>query len=246
MPGSAVSKRVATVLEQKYTMNPGTTLYGQSICPDEINNEHDDLATLMTEHWGEVFPMGGIGGAPYVGKTGFGAFASHVPDGGDILIMFGPHCGVSSSGELGKYLRVGQSCESSACGAVLAAYGAAKAGEVDLNAPWDTDDMQQSWLRERVAVRIDEIEASEEPLSALAAASYEIVEEKMRNIINPEWNGPDSGKLVLLGGVQINMPEPFEDHYQPLFFKLMGKGGAPDVCLLDELNTANVYKAPNL
>ena len=49
------------------------TIYGQSICPDEINNERDDLGSTMAEYWGEVFPMGGIGGNPYVGKTGFKA-----------------------------------------------------------------------------------------------------------------------------------------------------------------------------
>ena len=34
----------------------------------------------MASYWGECFPMGGIGGAPFVGKTGFGAFSAHVPD----------------------------------------------------------------------------------------------------------------------------------------------------------------------
>ena len=73
------------------------TIYGQSICPDEINNEKGDLATLMADHWGECFPMGGIGGAPFVGKTGFGAFSHHVPDDGHIIILFGPHIAISDS-----------------------------------------------------------------------------------------------------------------------------------------------------
>ena len=94
------------------------TIYGQSICPDEINNEKGDLATLMADHWGECFPMGGIGGAPFVGKTGFGAFSHHVPDDGHIIILFGPHIAISDEGELGKYLREGQVHESTACGAV--------------------------------------------------------------------------------------------------------------------------------
>ena len=80
LPGIAVMKRTAAVLKAQHGMDPDNTIYGQSICPDEINNEKGDLAEIMKEYWGEVFPMGGIGGAPYVGKTGFGAFAHHVPD----------------------------------------------------------------------------------------------------------------------------------------------------------------------
>ena len=80
LPGIAVQKRSSAVLLEKFGLGGENTIYGQSICPDEINNEKGGLADLMKEYWGEVFPMGGIGGSPYVGKTGFGAFASHVPD----------------------------------------------------------------------------------------------------------------------------------------------------------------------
>ena len=62
-----------------------------------------------------------------------------------------------SEGVLGKYLRLGQSEESGACGAVLAAYDSACqcGGE---QGPFDMDDMQQSWLKKRIGDRIDEIE----------------------------------------------------------------------------------------
>ena len=84
LPGIAVLKRTTAVLKSKYDMDGDNTIYGQSICPDEINNEKGDLADIMKEYWGEVFPMGGIGGAPFVGKTGFGAFSHHVPEGGKV------------------------------------------------------------------------------------------------------------------------------------------------------------------
>ena len=93
LPGPAVVARTK-LLEKMYGMTPENTIYGQSICPDEINNEKGDLVTLMADHWGECFPMGGIGGAPFVGKTGFAAFSHHVPDDGHVLILFGPHVGV--------------------------------------------------------------------------------------------------------------------------------------------------------
>ena len=80
IPGSVVRDRSVHVVS-KFGLTPENTIYGQSICPDEINNEKGDLSSLMIDHWGEVFPMGGIGGVPFVGKTGFGAFSAHVPSG---------------------------------------------------------------------------------------------------------------------------------------------------------------------
>lgn len=81
---------------------PKNTIFGTSICPDEINNEAGDLASLMKEHWGEVFPLGGIGGAPFAGKTGFRALSQHVPDDGHVLVLFGPHVAISAEGEIGE------------------------------------------------------------------------------------------------------------------------------------------------
>ena len=101
LPGSVILERTVSELEP-FGLDGENTLYGQSICPDEINNEKGDLADLMITHWGECFPMGGIGGVPYVGKTGFGAYSAHVPKDGHLVILFGPHIGISSAGELGK------------------------------------------------------------------------------------------------------------------------------------------------
>ena len=67
-------------LDPLFGLTPQNTIYGQSICPDEINNEKGDLASMMGDYWGECFPLGGIGGAPFVGKTGFAAFSHHVPE----------------------------------------------------------------------------------------------------------------------------------------------------------------------
>lgn len=65
----------------KHGINGDNTLFAQSICPDEINHECGDVTNLFQEHLGEVFHMGGLAGLPFTGKTGFGAFAAHVPNG---------------------------------------------------------------------------------------------------------------------------------------------------------------------
>ena len=43
-------------------------------------------------------------------------------------------------------------------------------------------------------------------------------------IVNTDFG---SGHLVLLGGVQINLPYPYEDHFEPLLFRVLAKGAAP-------------------
>ena len=45
--------------------------------------------------------MGGLGGIPFVGKSGYGAFASHAPENGHIFIGYGPHVGITEEGEIG-------------------------------------------------------------------------------------------------------------------------------------------------
>ena len=54
-----------------------------------------------------MFPLGGLAGFPFTGKTGWGAFSSHCPEDGHIVIMFAPHVGVDCDGNVGKINRPG-------------------------------------------------------------------------------------------------------------------------------------------
>ena len=93
----------------KRGFTPENTLFGDSSCPDEINHDdHDeDISLLFHDRWGEIFPLSGLGGVPFTGKTGWHAFSSHCPRDGNIVILFAPHVGVDSTGEVGKVLRKG-------------------------------------------------------------------------------------------------------------------------------------------
>jgi hypothetical protein len=238
LPGEIIVRKMAEAL-RKFGLTPENTIYGQSLCPDEINCEKGGMAYSLTEYWGECFPMGGIGGAPFVGKTGFMAFSHHVPENGNVVVVFGPHIAVSESGELGKHKREGQRSESTACGAILAAYAALK----DVNGAYvprvidsDDHDMQQDWLKNKFGERLDHIRSAKEPTLALIYEAYKCVEEKMLTIVN---NNFGSGKLVLLGGIQINVPQPYKDHFQPIMFKVISKDGS-QVDLLAELSLDHV------
>ena len=38
----------------------------------------------MVKRWGEGFALGGLGGLPFAGKSGFRAYLHHVPDSGEL------------------------------------------------------------------------------------------------------------------------------------------------------------------
>lgn len=203
-----------------YGVKPKNTIYGQSICSDEINNEKGQISTLMTNYYGKVFPMGGIGGAPYVGKTGFGAFSAHVPDDGHVVVLFGPHIGFSPSGDAAKFLRTGQAKVSTACGAVVAAYNQINAGGVSD----DPQDMEQSWLRRKLSAHAGAVGKSSSPMIDLVMKAYQEIESEMLDIVNTNY-GP--GNLVLIGGIQINMPYPTPGYFLPLHFSIRSASSGP-------------------
>jgi hypothetical protein len=220
MSGPAMMRMVLGTL-RPYGLRPGNVIYGQSICSDEINNEDSQISSLMSTHWGNVFTMGGLGGAPYVGKTGFAAFSHHVPRDGHVVVLFGPHIGLSPDAETGKFLRKGQDETSTACGAAIAAYSQCMAGEKMVS---DSRDMEQSWIREGLAPHCGKIQESCSPMVALVKTHYEIIEQEIFDIISTKFG---SGNLVLIGGIQINMPYPLPGFFKPLHFSIQSASSPP-------------------
>jgi hypothetical protein len=74
-----------------------------------------------------MFPLGGLAGFPFTGKTGWGAFSSYCPNDGNIVILIAPHVGIDHTGCIGKVTREGQDHATSACGAAIGALGALEA-----------------------------------------------------------------------------------------------------------------------
>jgi hypothetical protein len=102
------------------------TLFASSVCVDEINHFDSSLNNRLKEFWGECFYMGGLGGIPFIGKVGFGAYSAHIPKGGSLFIFFAPHVGVTPDGKIGYYARDGQDHHDKACGAAIGALGQLK------------------------------------------------------------------------------------------------------------------------
>jgi len=228
-----VARRTKRLLSRQYGFKQENVIYGESTCPDEINHEDCSIGSYMQQDWGEVFQMGGIGGCPYVGKFGYKAMLAHAPDNGNVVILFGPHVGISPSGEVGKFSRIGQKKLSTACGAAIAAFNAGKSG--DFSDQGDQD-IQQSFLKERLGIQAGEIAQAENPMAELAHRAYLLVEQMMIDIAQPP---EEFGHFALIGGIQLNMPEPFNEYFLPLTFQVSSKDATGHHRFEDLLPTFN-------
>lgn len=236
--GKYILDRTTKLLHEMGLDDSELTLFGQSICPDEINHYENSITVLFTKYMGEVFHLGGLGGVPFSGKTGFKAFSSHVPDGGNLFILFAPHIGLSDSMVLGKFSRLGQESDGSACGAACGALShcnnCAAAGEIPkaCDAAFlgsNPDDYQMNTLIAEVNSKREGIMAKltvNEQQAELARQIFEISKAKIDRIVDTDFghgHGKKS-KLILLGGIQINMPHPMPDHFEPLMFEIRSQG----------------------
>lgn len=216
----------AAVTARGYT--PDNTLYAQSICPDEINHANGDVPHLFSSFFEECFHLGGLAGIPFTGKTGFGAFSHHVPDEGHCFILMAPHVGVSASHKLGSYTRLGQhGKEGAACGAAV---GAWKHCCINHETPClvaNYADYQMTYIihethkrRDAILAKTDECDRQAE----LVKQTWEIGKHMLDSIISTDF-GCDKSTLLVLTGIQINMPSPHKDYFQPLTFDLHRKDG---------------------
>ncbi len=220
VPSSVALDKVNTILFNS-GFTPTNTLFACSVCVDEINHEEDDITCLLKSSWGECFYLGGLAGVPFVGKTGFGAFSHHCPEDGNLFILFAPHVGISPNGEIGKYAREGQSGLDSACGAAVGAWKTICANPPVVGEVLDSDSMmfdhldyQFQWIISQLRNHFPVISTAENAQAAIARAMYEVIQE----FIDKISHSTSSGRLVVLGGIQINMPKPSEDFFQPLVF----------------------------
>jgi hypothetical protein len=183
---STMIQKVATTLG-RHGFNRANTLFGSSVCPDEINSKPGkslaaQFQASLTDQNGQ-FTLGGLGGIPFVGISGMGAFLSHTPTNGKVVIMFGPHVGISDDGLVGKVERLGKEKLSGSCGAALGALGAIKA--------------------EREAKAKEEAAANEAPL-ALAPVPVPVLVQPP----SPPPPAPSPSKQLYFGGKYVTLPKP--------------------------------------
>lgn len=232
----------STLASRGYT--PENTLLATSTCPDEVNSKSGEMVDLMKKRWGEAFTLGGLSGIPYVGGAGFQAYSHHVPDGGNMLVVFAPHVGVDFDGTVGKLKRPNQEGLSSACGAAVGAFKAIKAQAAadaaagTIEPVSDYFDAQINFIVLKLKRRLEELGAAPDAIAYVTYQMYQIVREFMIDATA----GPETGKtgvwqnanqLTILGGIQINRAKG-GDRFMPLMFQTRTQAKGSTVDLYEE------------
>lgn len=197
------------------------TLVAFSLCSDEVNRPLEDV---FYGWYGEHFNLGGLAGFPFSGVTGFGAMASHIPDGGSCLLVYGPHVGIDSDGNVGKVDRKGKSKSGSCCGSAVAAskyITAVYLGNAErVGPPADAVDAQQNYVSAMLLPYGERVTNAADPMVELPFATYEPIDGMMERIVKKAGGKVGGGKIALLGGLQINTPRGLSDYFLPLRFDI--------------------------
>jgi len=214
---------------------PANTLFGHSVCADEVNNRKEQLVPLMVDRWEEGFALGGLGGLPFAGKSGFGAYLHHVPDEGKLLVLFAPHVGIDEIGTVGALRRDGQAKVSSACGAAVGAYKALQKAKKAAADPLPVLEVENSReydpelknIVDLLAPRLEGIEESADSISFLTYQMYGIIRELITAEILEQKDLFDSAtEVAVVGGIMINRRKG-GDFFQPLSLESQKRGETP-------------------
>ena len=243
MLSSDTDKAIARTLGKR-DFTPDNTLFAHSICSDEVNNRKEQLIPLMVNRWKEGFFLGGLGGLPFAGKSGFGAYLHHVPDKGKLLIIFAPHVGIDADGRVGVLQRDGQASVSTACGAAVGAYKALQAKKKSPVDPLlileslkkEDDDLFDPQIKEIVGLLAPRLQGIEDSADSVAFVTYQmfaIIRDLMYSIIQQTADLHDyAAEVSVVGGIIINRRKG-GDFFQPLSFETC-KNGEPPVDLFEE------------
>lgn len=205
MGADQLIRRVLSVIDEQWSVEAGRVLFADSICADDINSIQapDAMADMLGP-----FRLGGLNGFPFTGPTGMGAYAHHVPDDGVMFVLYGPHIGVSRSGEVGVMLRPGQTGNSACCGAATAALG--KLDQLQAGTTNELD-FQQNAIEQMLLGEKDRIQKASNQMIAATEVVYDKTTERLRQIVSmTKFPCP---RLVLVGGMVIN-----GDHDMGMFF----------------------------
>lgn len=176
---------------------PDDTLVALSICRDEMTQRFSHEVDLR---WGPPFAIGGLGGFPSGGSTGWAACLSHVPDQrrGKLLAIGLAHVGIEPDGSAGTYHRPWMNGSAPTCGAlgaILGSWDQAAANE-------DLSDHELHTLRTALEG------AGERPADMLHAT--QLTASRILDLLVSQitalapWNAMD---VALFAGIQVHTPQ---------------------------------------
>jgi len=215
--GKAVTRKCIQELSTLYGFDLDHTIMATSVCSDEIVRS----TTNFREYLGHQHPfaLGGLAGYPFVGQTGFKAFASHVPDRGFILILYGSHIGISRNGEVGVMQRRGQLLESSCCGALQASIESLRQGaEPEADSEYD---YQQWKIESEVHSERDRILSSPIALVQATEVMFTSIDRRIRQLLERTRMDFRGRKVALVGGIIINTDLDLPDWFDLRHFEVL-------------------------
>ncbi|CAN5125084.1 hypothetical protein BH09BAC3_BH09BAC3_38430 [soil metagenome] len=185
-------------IEEKLDLEPSKLMMADSICSDDVNSIQ--YPARAHEFLGP-FKMGGLDGFPFTGLTGMGAFASHVPDDGAVFIYYGPHIGITKTGEIGEIHRVGQSKNTGCCGAAKGALNRLLNNEIKEGHVTEMD-YQMNTIEQILFRKKSRIVNAERPLYEATEVIYEAIDERINELVgNTKYN---CKYVILMGAILIN------------------------------------------
>lgn len=215
-------------LVNDYQIDVEKLLLVTSICADDIipirqtENTLSVVKGALKREFLGPFSMGGLAGLPYSGLTGMLTVGHHIPAGGSVLIIYGPHIGISAQGELGKLQRPGQCHESVACGALSLAVAHFQSSP-DYQPTYDDDDTEQMTLERRLMPFRAAILAAEHPLQAATEYAYTTIHELIHRYLERQKDQFHCEYVGLAGGIIINTSEG-EDYFDWRHFSVLRIG----------------------
>ena len=245
LQSSVIALRVLAAL-RKRNYRQYNMILGTSLCSDEINTTPESLVTslanvLVDTKSGGVFQLGGLGGIPFVGTSGFNTFVSHCPENGRLLILFGPHVGISQNGNVGIVEHIGQIKAIPSCAAVTDAVNAANKQKKDAS---NSMDFQQEYVNNKLRARLegitngDLVNNGDRSIADVTNQMYDVIYELLRSQIDAatvkEGFWTRISEITLLGGVVINRGHGSgtlggQDYFQPLVLKTLKAQGEDDL-----------------
>lgn len=186
------------------------TIWGTSICSDEVNNSFNAFSKLFVGPG--PFRFGGISGLPFTGKTGVMAFASHIPEDGYAFILYGPHVGVSEKSVIGEIHRQGQDINSTCCGSLIAGLAAIE------NSPSvgaeSSSDYQQYRVVKMLQSERSSILSADIKIKEVTERAYSQIHEELKSLLNDCKEALVDKKIYIMGGIVINTDWDKEDYFE--------------------------------
>lgn len=205
--GAWVTQKYLGFLADEYKADLKKMLFATSLCSDDINVSTDFRKVLA-----RPFTMGGLGGLPYSGFTGMVAYSHHIPDDGDAFIFYGPHIGMTDTGELGRLIRPGQSKLSNSCGALMLALERMQQQEEVYVPHVVAHDYQQMVLENTLMPFKHDILSAEDPKKEITEKIYHNIHKQINQLVRMAKAEFVCKRIFLLGGVIINTSPVFNDY----------------------------------